>query len=907
MPQPADIAGPAAAWARGWLERAARLAPRDPRIALDLALKRLDDAPAEAEATLAALAAKHDVACVWLGLALARHRCGDVAGAAATLSALLARHAVTPSPGFTALAAQIAQKSGYDGWQGMTANGTLVVRGDGKILGTPDLTRLHRAEGMVEVSQAGLFGWAARPAASSRPELFLHDAQDQKHKIPLGRKLPMDGTAPFLSRYRFQLRWEALGGLTPPFRVTGPDGAALAGSPADPAFLHLPPIAAKTRGRPPVAIPAKRPLCVVVPVYRGLAETQACLNALFGAVSARTRIIVVDDATPEPALAAWLDHLAAARRIFLVRHAENRGFPAAANAGLTAAGARDVLLLNSDTLVPPQAISTLRAVAYARADAGSVTPLSNAASILSYPHPGGGNKPPDLAETIRLDRLAHQANGGQSEEIPTGVGFCLYLRHDALQAVGGFRAEIFAQGYGEENDWCLRARHAGFTHRAATGAYVAHIGGVSFGAAAAGLRRRNLRILERLYPGYHRLVMAHIAADPLAPARARLDAQRLAATQNGQESVLLITHSHGGGVARRELAERRDWRTRGFRPLLLRPKFPPNPERTPYPWPAMLCEGDEESNLVFALPQQEPELLRLLRLLRVTKIVLHHTLGHHERVRDLAAALGVKQTIVIHDYASFCPRVNLLSPVGSTPRYCGEPDLAGCAACCAAEPETLFTALSASELRARSEKLFAAAELIAPSADAARRVNRHFPKARIRITPWETLSLPASRRPANGFRRIAVIGGIGPAKGLHVLLDCARDAAARRLALEFIVIGSSADDAALLEAGVFVTGPYGQGEAVSLIAQHQPDLAFLPSIWPETWCFALSEAWQAGLYAMVFDLGAQAERMRATGRGLCLPLGLQAARINDVLCRWQPQASEGRTSFCEQKEAKKLC
>ena len=222
------------------------------------------------------------------------------------------------------------------------------------------------------------------------------------------------------------------------------------------------------------------------------------------------------------------------------------------------------------------------------------------------------------------------------------------------------------------------------------------------------MQRRNLRILERLYPGYHRLVMAHIAADPLRPARARLDAQRLAATQDGRELVLLITHSHGGGVARQEAAERQDWRARGFRPLLLRPKFPKNPERTPYPWPAMLSEADEEhSNLVFSLPRQKQDLLRLLRALRVTKIVLHHMLGHDESVRDLAAALGLKQTIVIHDYASFCPRVNLLRPeAGDAPRYCGEPGPEGCAACCAADPDGLVTALSAPDAaRAKRKSL----------------------------------------------------------------------------------------------------------------------------------------------------------------------------------------------------------
>jgi GT2 family glycosyltransferase/glycosyltransferase involved in cell wall biosynthesis len=908
-----DLAGPAASWARAggadglrWLERAARLAPHDPRIALELALKRLGAAPREAEAKLAALAASHDAAAIWLGLALARHRCGDETGAAAALATLLGRHCITQTPGFTQLADRIAQQAGYGGWQGMTGTGEILRRGGGRFLGEPAPKILCRVEGLVDVTPAGLSGWAARPAAPSRPNLFLHDATGRKQKIRLGAKMPADATAPFLWRYRFRLDWQALHGLEPPFYVSGPDGAKLAGSPADPAFLALPPIAAKTRGRAPGAIPEKRPLCVVVPVYRGVQETKACLDSLFGAVSRRTRIIVVDDASPEPALAAWLDQLAATRRIVLCRHTVNLGFPAAANTGIAAAGACDVLLLNSDTLIPPGAVATLRRVAYARADTGSVTPFSNAATILSYPRPSGGDPPPDLAETIRLDRLARRANGTGSVEIPSGIGFCLYLRHDAVQATGLLRADCFAQGYGEENDWCLRARHAGFTHRAATGAYVAHIGGVSFGAAAAGLRRRNLRILERLYPGYRRLVMAHIAADPLQPARARLDAQRLAATQAGRESVLLITHSLGGGVARRVAEAEQDWRARGFRPLLLRPKSPNNPQRMPYPWPAMLSAAEEEeSNLVFSLPRQKQDLLRLLRISRVTKIVLHHMLGHDESVRDLAAALGLKQTIVIHDYASFCPRVNLLTPdMGDAPRYCGEPDDAGCAACCAADPDGVVTALSPPDLRARNEKAFAAADIVAPSADTARRIIRHFPKARLQVTPWEDFSLPAPRRPATGLRRIAVIGGIGPAKGLHVLLACARDAAARQLGLEFIVIGSSADDDALLAAGVFVTGPYRQGEAASLLAQAQPDLAFLPSIWPETWCFALSEAWAAGLYAVVFDLGAQAERMRATRRGLCLPLGLPPPRINDVLCRWQPPEPLEKRPLFEKSGAK---
>ena len=63
--------------------------------------------------------------------------------------------------------------------------------------------------------------------------------------------------------------------------------------------------------------------------------------------------------------------------------------------------------------------------------------------------------------------------------------------------------------------------------------------------------------------------------------------------------------------------------------------------------------------------------------------------------------------------------------------------------------------------------------------------------------------------------RVCVAGGIGVEKGYEVLLACARDAASRGLPLEFVVVGSTTDDARLLSTGrVFITGPYEPDEAV---------------------------------------------------------------------------------------------
>jgi glycosyltransferase involved in cell wall biosynthesis len=131
---------------------------------------------------------------------------------------------------------------------------------------------------------------------------------------------------------------------------------------------------------------------------------------------------------------------------------------------------------------------------------------------------------------------------------------------------------------------------------------------------------------------------------------------------------------------------------------------------------------------------------------------------------------------------------------------------------------------------------------------------------------------------------VAVVGAIGLEKGFEVLLACARDAAERDLALEFVVVGYTVDDTALLATGrAFVTGEFARAEAATLIAAQGAQLAFLPSVWPETWCYALSDAWAAGLSAAVFAIGTPADRVRAQGRGWVLPLGLPADRVNEVL------------------------
>ena len=926
-----------AAGALRWLERAHRLLPNDGTVALALAgaLMQAGSLP-RAAGLFEELGRRYALSEAWAGLATCARLLGDTERS--VLATATALRTSVPTPTLQALAAAVARTAGLPGWCGLDGDGrvhvgtarTVQLRLDGAVVrpawsggkarlpagwraagvldvdcdGTPCLgsplgiAAITAVEGVVEARDCGLQGWAWHPADPERDPVLAIGGQAVTATTPAA---DVASNRPLARPRRFALPAEAVaqGGAV---AVLTPAGRHLMGSPLDPAMetrtaaalaravrcptaapSHAPILAdaAAPRAARPAARP--RPVDVVVPAYRGRAETLACLHSVLATVLRGTRVWVIDDASPEPDLVAALEALARGKRIRLIRLPENRGFPAAANAGLRACAPRDAVLLNSDTLVPPGWLGRLRAAAYAAPDIGTVTPLSNDATILSYPDPDGGNPVPDQAATDATDALAQQANADALADIPTGVGFCLYLRRDCLEETGLFREDCFAQGYGEENDLCLRARHLGWRNVAALGVFVAHVGGQSFGAARRHLVRRNLAVLNRLHPGYDALIADYIAADPLAPARRRIDVLRWAAGRSRAGAVILVTHGGGGGVDRVVAERGAAHAAAGLRPVVLRPGAPGRNtcrvEAADAPYP----------NLTYAVPDELPELAQLLRPDRPRHLELHHLLGHDHAVLGLGRLLRLPVDLFVHDYAWFCPRIALVS---TGRRYCGEPDVAGCEACVADLGSMLQEDIAVPALLARSAAdLASARQVVAPSADAAARIRRHFPSVAPVVQNWEDDAPAPVPMPSGAVRRVCVVGAIGLEKGYEVLLACVRDARARSLPIEFVVVGYTADDMRMLDAGpVFITGEYAEADAAALIRDQAAHLAFLPSVWPETWCFALSRAWEAGLAVAAFDLGAQAERIRRTGRGWLLPLGLPARSVNDALLELQPPA-----------------
>lgn len=593
---------------------------------------------------------------------------------------------------------------------------------------------------------------------------------------------------------------------------------------------------------------------VIIPVYGGLEETRRCVESVLGARNETPfRLVVINDCSPEPAIVDYLNERAREGRIELLHNAQNQGFVRTVNRGMSHLAGYDVILLNSDTEVANNWIDRLALHAYSGGRVATVTPFSNNATICSYPDMVGRTYVPGGLSVAAMDRVFQRANAGRSVEIPSAVGFCMYIRRDCLDALGDFDAETYGHGYGEENDFCMRALDAGWRHLLAGDVFVFHRGGVSFVERTDGRKQEATRRLLARYPQYPTLVSRFVQSDPARPLRVAASLQRY--RDAGQPVLLMVTHALGGGTAQHidELAGRV-----GPQAAMLRLRRAEEDAL----WLESLDDDDPWKALV-ALPDTQDLLVRALRAAGVSRVHVHHWMGINYPLRKLVAALDVPLDFTVHDYYSICPQVFLVHSNGS---YCGEPSLAKCNRCILERP----AATNILWWRKQNEWLLADAErVICPSRDVAQRLQRYNPHRPYLVVHHRLHdATPLARAPRSLDTtvplRVALLGIVAPHKGLRNLIDVSRAAAKAKAPLEFTVIGAiepSTEIGIGFHSQFRQTGPYESGDLPRLLAEAAPDLVWFASVCPETFSFTLSDALAAGLPVVVPNLGSFPERV----------------------------------------------
>jgi GT2 family glycosyltransferase/glycosyltransferase involved in cell wall biosynthesis len=247
---------------------------------------------------------------------------------------------------------------------------------------------------------------------------------------------------------------------------------------------------------------------VCIPVYGAPELFAECIASVLAHTPVDVRILIADDASPDPAIQAFATSLQGAleHELTYLRQPANLGFPGNVNAAFAAAAPADVIVLNSDCVVAAGWLQGMRRAARSDALVATASALTNHGTILSVPD---RNTPrPGLPQE---QDLAHIAGAVLNQalrlypHLPTAVGHCVYVRRHALELVGDFDL-AFSPGYGEEVDFSQRCLLHGLVHVAADDVFVLHHSGGSFSedGQRSPVQDEHERIIDARYPYYQR-------------------------------------------------------------------------------------------------------------------------------------------------------------------------------------------------------------------------------------------------------------------------------------------------------------------------------------------------------------------------------------------------------------------
>jgi GT2 family glycosyltransferase/glycosyltransferase involved in cell wall biosynthesis/SAM-dependent methyltransferase len=237
---------------------------------------------------------------------------------------------------------------------------------------------------------------------------------------------------------------------------------------------------AKERYKPRVPVPHhQEDVDIVICVHNALEDVRRCLESIIRSTEPPYQIILVDDGSDDETR-QFLEEFAPAQNAILVRNADARGYTVAANQGLEISNANFVVLLNSDVVVTRHWLDQMIACAESDDDIGIVGPMSNTASWQSIPelfNTEGDWAPNPLPEGATLEQAAkilRMYSGRTYPQISFLNGFCLLIKRAVISQVGSLDEQTFAEGYGEENDYCIRALKAGWKLAVADDTYLFH-------------------------------------------------------------------------------------------------------------------------------------------------------------------------------------------------------------------------------------------------------------------------------------------------------------------------------------------------------------------------------------------------------------------------------------------------
>ena len=516
------------------------------------------------------------------------------------------------------------------------------------------------------------------------------------------------------------------------------------------------------------------PVDIIIPVYNGYDDIRLCMASILQHTDlTQNRVILVNDKSPDERIVPLLKSYLRGN-VELIDSEVNSGFSASVNKGMCYSKDRDVILLNSDTIVTERWVEKITTCAYSADEIGTVTPLSNSATLCSVPVMCQDNQIPDGFTVDSYAHLVERCSLRKYPRITVAVGFCMFIKREVIQKVGLFDAETFGRGYGEENDFCNRAGLYGYCNVMCDDTFIYHKGTASFDTEE---KRRLIEAHEQILQERYPLQMEenHLYCVNNPDQFIRDNISLYAEIQNGRKNILYLLQSdfradfvlNPGGT---ELHVRD--LVRGFKNqcnifVLCRSQDD-------------LCLSiyhDDVNTLlrfplrpVAAAPVYTDRHLKelftqILSAFRVDLVHIHHVLRLSLDMFYCAYAMNIPVIATLHDYYYVCPTIKLLDDEDA---FCGGcVSVNRCAQCLKKQAQIATQVDYITQWRSENEKALALCEqLVVPSKAAAEIYAAVFPSLadRIHIIEHGSDFLEVDERKVE-------IGAVEPTDTAHICID----------------------------------------------------------------------------------------------------------------------------------------
>lgn len=609
---------------------------------------------------------------------------------------------------------------------------------------------------------------------------------------------------------------------------------------------------------------------IIVPIYNAYEFVDKCILSIIKNTEFNgNKLILINDKSPDANISKLINaYKQKYDFIDVLENDTNLGFVGTVNKGMQYSK-NDVVLLNSDTEVTPNWLNNIIKCAYSEKMIGTVTPLSNNATLVSVPKGLKENNLPSNMSLEEYQELINKIAYNDICELPTAHGFCMFIKRELLNKIGYFDYESFGKGYGEENEFSFRCMDYGYKNVLCDNTIVFHKEKQSFSEKREKLVKEHSKILEDRYPLYTKRVELWCQEFPIKYICENIDYQL---NMYKRQNILILIHdwsnvnNNVGGTTLHVLdlinSMRDKYNFHVFYPengIYKVTSYFENSEKT------IKFNSIDNYNLFGYYNHQYRKIIeQVVSAFRIDIIHVHHMIGHFFDILDVAKENKIKINITLHDFYCLCPSINMLYKME---KYCPFLKQKDCLKCL--QYKTSLKNNVIPEWRKNWNKYLSEFDnIFVPSNNTKAEINKVYKNLEVKVIEHGIILEKSDYTPQidNNVFNVAFVGVMSIHKGGKILSELVNKYQDKNI--KFHLFGKTEFKGLEKNRKNYVFhGKYKREELPNLLKENNINLICSLSVWAETYSYTLTEEIASGVPVLSFDIGAVGDRIKENGYG----------------------------------------